>query len=145
VTNTGIFPDDNWSVGQGETERGPIIIRVRGSEPNPADRALFTKLIFIRWEFEARDASGLPTSEEMAQMDQFEDRVLEESDRDPSWGSGVAVITHDGVREWRFYTPDTNLFQKRFSACLDGLGPYPLDLEVFDDPEWNGFYELLQS
>lgn len=78
-------------------------------------------------------------------MEEFEGAVLDASDEACWWGSCVAVVTHNGSREWRFYTPDVDGFQREFSEALRGLGPYPLDLQVFDDPGWNGFAEIRES
>lgn len=142
MSGAGIFPSGQWTVASGETENGLMIARFRSGEPSDADRELFSKLVLVRWSFEQYESSGLPTNEAMAAMAEFEDRILEASDADGWWGSGVAVVTHGGTREWRFYTPDVASFQQEFSAALRGLGPYPLDLEAFDDPDWNGFAEI---
>ncbi|WP_073975894.1 DUF695 domain-containing protein [Erythrobacter donghaensis] len=142
MSSSGIFPSDQWTVASGKTESGLMIARFRSGEPSDADRELFGKLVLVRWPFEQREGSGLPTNQAMAAMDEFEDRILEASDADRWWGSGVAVITHEGTREWRFYTPDVDSFVQEFSAALRGLGPYPLELQAFDDPDWNGFAEI---
>ncbi len=141
MSDSGIFPSDDWVLSEGQTEVGPIIVRVRSGEPSSADKALFTNLLVVRWAYEAGEF-GLPPRDVLESMVEFEDRILDASDGDRWWGSGVAVITHDGVREWRFYTPDVGAFQAEFSRALAGLGPYPLDLQVFEDPEWVGFSEI---
>lgn len=75
-------------------------------------------------------------------MEKFEERILDASDRDAWWGSGVAIVTHDGAREWRFYTPDVGTFVQEFSQALSGMGPYPIELEAFEDPDWAGLQDL---
>ncbi len=145
MTASGIFPSDNWAIAEGQTPKGPIIMRYRTGDPSPADRELFDKLILARWAYEPSEVPGLPPSELLGSMEEFEEAVLDASDEARWWGSCVAVITHNGAREWRFYTPDVDAFQKEFSEALRGLGPYPLDLQVFDDPDWNGFAEIRES
>ncbi|WP_459786898.1 DUF695 domain-containing protein [Alteriqipengyuania sp. 357] len=142
MSSSGIFPTDEWTVAQGKTSTGPLLARYRSGLPSTADRDLFAKLIMVRWAYEPSDTSGLPNSKDMAAMEEFEDRILEASDNDRWWGSCVAIITHDGRREWRFYTPDIASFQAEFSNALSGLGPYPLELQVYDDPEWAGLAEI---
>ena len=87
----------------------------------------------------------MPKTEDRDLMEEFEERILDASDEARWWGSGVAVVTHNSVKEWRFYTPDPDAFQLEFSNALRGLGPYPLELQVFDDPDWNGFAEIRGS
>jgi hypothetical protein len=142
VSGSGIFPSDEWTLASGETENGLMFTRFRSGQPSDADRELFNKLVLVRWSFECREGSGLPTNEAMAAMDEFEDRILEASDAEKWWGSGVAIVTRDGTREWRFYTPDVPSFLQEFSEALRGLGPYPLELQAFDDPDWDGFDEI---
>ena len=145
MSSSGIFPNDDWAIAEGDTPQGPIIMRYRTGDPSFADRDLFDKLILVRWSYEPGEIPGLPSSELLTAMEEFEEPVLNASDKSRWWGSCVAVITHDCTREWRFYTPDVAAFQKEFSEALRGLGPYPLELQVFDDPEWNGFEEIRQS
>ena len=137
-----IFASDQWTIARGTTPGGLMIARYRSGQPSDADRALFNKLVLARWSFECREGSDLPTKAAMAAMDTFEDRILDASDADGWWGCGGAVITRGGTREWRFYTPDVAAFQRAFSEALRGLGPYPLELQAFDDPDWAGFAEV---
>lgn len=141
MSGAGIFPSDQWTVAHGATESGPVIARFRSGQPSDADRELFGKLVLVRWPFERREGLDLPTNAAMAAMDEFEDRIIDASDADRWWGSCVAIITREGTREWRFYAPDVTAFVEQFSAAQRGLGPYPLDLQAFDDPDWNGFAE----
>ena len=105
MSKSGIFPSDDWAVVEGETPTGPMFLRFRQSNPSESDRNLFNKLIIARWAFPPRDHTGLPSAELIEQMDQFETTIVDASDADGHWGSCVAVITHAGMRKWRFYTP----------------------------------------
>ena len=145
MSASGIFPSDSWTVSQGSTAQGPIFVRYRSGDPSEGDKSLFNKLILVRWVYEPREGTGLPQTADMYAMDEFEDRILDASDEAGWWGSCVAVVTHDAVREWRFYAPDLDAFQREFSEALRDFGPYPLDLRAFDDPDWNGLAELRDS
>ena len=109
-----------------------------------ADRELFSTLVLTKWRFDPLANDGLPPSELLGRMDEFEDQILE-SLESAHWGAGVAVVTHNGCREWRFYTPDAQEFVQRFSESLAGFGPYPLELEAFQDPDWTALEELHSS
>ncbi len=119
-----------------------MLVRYRTGEPDPVEKAKFTHLVIVTWPFDLGDQSGLPTSETLDAMGEFELRILDASDQDAWWGSGVAIVTHDGTREWRFYTPDVATFVQEFSQALSGVGPYPIELQAFEDPDWTGFVEV---
>lgn len=142
MTGSGIFPTDDWQLVQGDMPSGPMFLRFRTGEPSEADRKRFDTLVKVRWSYQPRDNSGLPSSDLLAEMDAFEEAVLDASDRDADWGSCVVVMTFGGTREWRFYTPDVDGFQGKFSESLRGLGPYPLQFETFEDPDWTGIEEI---
>ena len=145
MSASGIFPTDEWTVAQGNTPAGPIIMRYRTGDPSPADRELFNKFIIVRWAFESGETPGMPSPEDHQSMVEFEEPVMDASDEAETWGSCVSIVTHNETREWRFYTPDQETFMREFNEVLKGLGPYPLDLQVFDDPDWTGFAEIRES
>lgn len=142
MSGAGIFPSDQWTLVSGETEGSLMIARLRSGDPSDKNRALFGKLVLVRWSFERRESSDLPTNSAMAAMDEFEDRIIDMSDEEKWWGSCVAIVTRDGTREWRFYTPDVGSYMQEFSAAQRGLGPYSLELQAYDDPDWNGIAEI---
>lgn len=121
---------------------GPVLSRYRNDMPSSADRALFSNLVIIRWQYADPNTGSLPDDDTLDQMTEFEDAVLEASDHEKYWGSGVAVLTENGIREWRFYTPDTSEFMDNFNRVLSEMDPFPLAFEAYDDPEWLALAEL---
>lgn len=121
---------------------GPVLSRYRNDMPSSADRALFSNLVIIRWQYADPNTGSLPDDDTLDQMIEFEDAVLEASDHEKYWGSGVAVLTENGIREWRFYTPDTSEFMDNFNRVLSEMDPFPLVFEAYDDPEWLALAEL---
>ncbi|OWR01437.1 hypothetical protein CDQ91_03325 [Sphingopyxis witflariensis] len=121
---------------------GPSLSRYRSGMPSSADRALYSNLVIIRWQYADANAGALPDDDTLERMTEFEDAVLEAADHEKYWGSGVAVLTENGVREWRFYTPDTSEFMDNFNRVLADKDAYPIDFQVFDDPEWIALAEL---
>jgi len=142
MSGTGIFPNDQWTLAAGHGDAGPMFVRYRPGEPDPVEKAKFTYMVIATWPFEPSNQSGLPTSETLDAMGEFEERILDTSDRDAWWGSLVAIMTHDGTREWRFYTPDVGTFVQEFNQALSGMGPYPIQLQAFKDPDWTGLVEV---
>jgi len=142
VSQSGIFPTDEWVSVSNDPDGKPIFLRFRSGEPLPDRKQEFTALIVVRWKFDAHDETGLPDQTTLAHMNQFEERIFDACDREGTWGSGVAVITTAGQREWRLYAPSVDLFMSNFNSELAGLGPYPLDIQAFEDAEWKGLEDI---
>jgi len=99
-------------------------------------------LVIVSWKYDPDANGGLPSSAVLAEMEAFETAVLDASEAG-AWGHGVAVVTTAGVREWRFYTGGAQDFMLEFSHSLSGMGPFPIELTAYDDPDWNALRELM--
>ena len=131
-------------MARGMGPNGPILARYRSGMPSSADKALFSNLVIIRWRYADENAGTFPDDDTLDEMTEFEDAVLDTADHEKYWGSGVAVLTENGVREWRFYTPDTSEFMENLNRVLTGKQAFPLEFQVFDDAEWLALSELQQ-
>lgn len=123
-------------------EGEPALVRTRSDLPSAEDCALFRNLVVATWTYPASDANGFPPADMLDRMDTFETALFTACERDRWWGCDVAVITRAGQREWRFYTPDTRAFMAEFNTALDGQNPFPINLTVYDDPDWQALREL---
>jgi hypothetical protein len=139
----GIFADDTWTVGTADQDGQPIIIRVRSQMPALAERQRHAQLIVVGWPYDGAD-TGLPRSEDTAAMQDFENAVEAGLERGGS-GTQVASITGAGHKEWRYYAADADAFVAALNASLDGHPTYPLEIEMFDDAEWQGLQQLLDG
>jgi hypothetical protein len=139
---SGIFAEDNWSFSNGTVGGDPVIVRARSGLPSTGDMDLFCVLVTITWKFGGEEKGLLPDTTTLDSMEKFENAVLESADEDRWWGSGVAVITRQGRREWRFYTPDVEQFLQELSRVLADHDIYPLEIDQFMDPDWTGLKEL---
>ncbi len=57
----------------------------------------------------------------------------------------VASLTGAGHKEWRYYAADADAFVEALNASLEGHPTYPLEIEMFDDAEWQGLQQLLDG
>jgi hypothetical protein len=138
-----IFPDDTWTVGTADQDGQPLVIRVRSQMPAAAERQRHAHLVVVGWPYDGAD-TGLPTTEDDAAMQAFEDAVASGAERGGT-GIRVASITGAGHKEWRYYAADAEAFVAALNASLDGHPTYPLEIEMFDDSEWQGLQQLLDG
>jgi hypothetical protein len=140
---SGIYKDDDWTVGEAKINGLPWIVRIRSQLPARPDREIYENLIIISWQYSA-DESGMPERAEHKSMNELEDAI--EQQLEPS-GLGVqaASTTGNGTKEWRYYTYDTDEFMDKFNQSLVGHQTYPIEIQLFKDPDWSGLSELLPA
>ncbi|HRD27153.1 MAG TPA: DUF695 domain-containing protein [Caulobacter sp.] len=139
----GPFNDDEWTVGEARAEDGvSMIVRFRSHLPSAAAREDWRHLVQIGWSCESADDDGMPDDVENGRQDAFED-ALQAQVESRGHGAQVASLTGGGVREWRYYTRDPEVFFRSLNEALASHPEYPLEFTVFEDPEWDGLSELL--
>jgi hypothetical protein len=139
----GIFSDDMWTVGTADQDGQPLVIRVRSQMPDVAERQRHAQLVVVGWPYDGAD-TGLPTTGDSVAMQAFEDAVERALERGGA-GTQVASITGAGHKEWRYYAADAEAFVAALNASLEGHPTYPLEIEMFDDAEWQGLQQLLEG
>jgi len=119
-----------------------VLVRIRKHDPDPQEKARFSNLVIMKWEFDPAANGGPPTLAEVELMGQLEERLFSVFSETSDVGCGLAVFTIPGFRDWRFYTPDTQRFIEVFNQVMQGDLVYPIALEAFADPEWAAFDEF---
>lgn len=138
---SGIYKEDDWSVGEAQVNGLPLIVRTRSKLPSLPDRQIYENLIIILWPYTAND-SGMPQHEDNQNTIQFED-AIEKALEVKGVGVQAACITGNGSKEWRYYAYDTDEFMSKLNQGLAGHQVYPIELQMFKDPEWGALSELL--
>ena len=138
-----IFPDDTWTVGTADQDGQPLVIRVRGQMPPAPERQRHAHLVVVGWPYDGTD-TGLPTDADSVLMQAFEDAVAAGAERGGA-GVQVASLTGAGHKEWRYYAAEADAFVAALNDSLGGHETYPLEIEMFDDAEWQGLQQLLDG
>ncbi|WMD22475.1 DUF695 domain-containing protein [Achromobacter seleniivolatilans] len=137
---SSIFPGDLWAVGETRVNDLSVIVRFRTELPSAADRELNENLIIISWPY-IGIASGMPNDEDKKNTNSFEE-AIENGFENSSIGVQVACLTGNHLKEWRYYTHDVEAFLDAFNACLAEHPVYPINLRMFQDPDWKALSEL---
>jgi hypothetical protein len=130
-----LLQSDTWSIAEGETPDGPVVIRFRSPVLKGEQTGDFSTLITVAWVYGEEGSGLMPSDEQTEAMDGFEARLYELWEK-----SGLAVLTailtFDGARQWVWYAAS-------FDRCIDLLEkmpeesqPYPLELDTEEDPHW---------
>lgn len=138
----GVLNDAEWQLATFDDRGLNHVVRSLSAMPSNFIRAEFDKLIVCTWSWASTDL-GMPPPETYDLINEFQDLIDASLDAD-EWALEAATITGGDVKEWRFYTPDPDQFIVGFSGALASHAPFPVELQMFDDPEWNGLAELLR-
>jgi hypothetical protein len=126
-----------WAFAMGDGAEGPLTSRIRTRRPSEDEKADYPRLVMIRWQFDA-DQPHLPDDEDLDSMAEFENTLDAAMDAG-GWGLMAAVVTRENAREWRIYTPDFDRFQEGLNDALMGQPRYPLQFELYEDADWDGY------
>lgn len=132
---------EEWSVVtlRNDESGEAAILRVRFAKPVRRDLAHLCTAIVVQWPYES--GNQMPPRETNEQQLRFE-RALdplapgEESEL-------VHVSTGVGLKEWIFYARSSETFLQRFHELLAGHPAYPLEIEIYDDPQWQVWADLV--
>ena len=133
--------EEVWFLGEIRGSDTVHFVRSLRVLPPAPKRADMSKLIIIRWPYDVTE-SGMPDAAALGRMDEFRDR-LTDAVEPTGIAMEVASLTGEGVREWRFYTIGPDEFMKALNEALAGSEVLPIDLQFFEDPDWDALDELL--
>ena len=135
---------ESWVLDEGELENGlPYTLRFREDLPEEKELKRLNRLIVISWAFESADGNGMPNGEIENQMEDFEN-LLDEALVEKGTARLMTVFTGEGVREWQFYTDDEEFFIRKFNEAMDGKPVLPLEIEAFEDENWDGYKDYTE-
>ncbi|WP_374335917.1 DUF695 domain-containing protein [Leeia sp.] len=136
-----MYGEDSWTVGETEANGQPVIVRFRSHLPDSADSQRYASLIIIKWRYAANE-HGLPLPKDNQDTIHFED-ALEAALATQHAAVQAACITGCGLKEWRYYALDNQIFIDCLNQGLAGHPTYPLELSAYQDPSWTALTELL--
>ena len=116
----------------------PVILRIRNQPPPFAEQMSFPHLLAIAWSFDPELANGMPVPEEAGRMAELED-LLERGLEAAQEAFLTVAVTGNGVREWQWYARNPDDAMQLLNKTLGHLDPFPIEISVQDDPEWEGY------
>jgi hypothetical protein len=133
---------DQWSLATGEEDHRLLIYRIRLGAPEFASPGSCDHLVVVSWRFQSPNEKGLPASEDLERMTEFEDR-LQAVFEDARQGFLSVIVTGNGLREWQWYVRDPKSTMELVNKILGGLEPFPVQFSFQDDSEWTVYRRFL--
>ena len=117
------------------------VFRVRFDKPRRDDLCTLTTAIVIRWPYETGDQ--MPPEPVNAAQLAFEEAL------DPMSSSATSELVHVstgmGEKEWIYYARDRDEFMSLLNELLAEHPAYPLEIEFYEDPEWQVWADMVAS
>jgi hypothetical protein len=134
---------DGWAVMEGERNGLPVILRCHAGYRAFKGVAGYEYQVGIVVPLCAPEPSGLPSSPEVAELDQMEDAICSalEAERESLF---VAVISTGGMREFVFYTRDPEQVKLKFEQLRASIKTHRIQLMIQPDKDWAVFARQTQ-
>lgn len=133
-----------WAARAGALDNGmPFFTRFREDLPGESEIEKLNTLIIVSWIYESDNGNGLPPEDILEAMDHFEN-LMDDAIVEKGAAHLMTVFTGDGIREWQFYTDDEEIFMRKFNAAMVGQPVLPLEIEAFEDADWDAYQDLIR-
>ncbi len=138
------FEVGNWAVAQYTDEDGlPIVVKHLSHSPSAAIRAGLQHLAVIRWPYDGSTNNGLPTPEDNERMNQLEDNL--EKLETPGRVMLAYTKTGNGLKEFAIRCQSQEEFMEALNQGLAGQPVYPIEIDLYEDPDWQDFDAFMKS
>jgi Family of unknown function (DUF695) len=126
-----------WSVATGTDKGLPMIVRFRSEVPAEINAKDYPHLVAISWKYKAQ-TNGTPSREDTLRMEELED-LLDGALEAKRQAFMTAAVTCNGLREWQWYSKDSDEFTKLLNEALAGKPPFPIEISHQQDPDWSAY------
>jgi hypothetical protein len=143
IANSSADDQAVWStaVATRPSDGHRLIYRYRSEFGRSFKRSSYPDRVSIAWTYKSAD--GMPSKAERESMDRLEN-LLAPYVEQTSLSMLVLVSTGEGLREWVYYSKSQNDFMARVNEALRGLPRFPVEIDLWKDPEWKR-YEAFKS
>ncbi|MEM6691473.1 MAG: DUF695 domain-containing protein [Planctomycetota bacterium] len=139
MTNPASNFGNQWTIAQGTWHNGlPIIMRLRTEIDDHVGSPDYAIGYRITWKFANPTKDGYPSESDRDLMDAFELKLIKEFESS-STAIVVAVVTHNGERDFICYTGDPNSAHTLFNKTFAADPARPLSFAAAADPEWQEY------
>lgn len=141
---TNEVPDGPWTLGQGECDGKPLLLRINtGAAPFVGD-ARYGQRLGVAIPHRAPNADGFPRPEEAFAIGEIEDQLVALL---TVGGAGIFVlaITTGGATELVFYVSEAAASVASVEQLARSVAGHELQHLLEHDPEWDVFLEFAES
>lgn len=136
------MPKSKWSILTGQEFEKPIIVRRNNSVQQYAENSAFIYRVGITVLLLKPNEVGLPSKEEVASLDQIEDELNNQLEKEGD-SIQVLVITTGGMREFVYYSCNSKLIEQVIYNTRKKFSSHEIQFYVKEDKEWSIYKEFV--
>lgn len=122
----------------------PVIYKFVNKLPQNTIRSNLSWLTVISWKYEGSLNNGMPLSDENQRMITLEDAIEDHIENDQVLRH-VYSRTGNNLKELVYYINDQEKFLETFNKALSGHPRYPIEINFYQDSDWEDFKRLLNN
>ena len=127
-------------IGESHEDGLPVIYKFVDELPSQNTRTKYRWLTVISWKYDRNVRNGMPPEDTNKQMLALEDAIDELE--------AVALCRHaysrtgNGLKELVYYISDRDQFMTAFNDALREHPRYPMEINFYEDNQWDDFERL---
>ena len=130
-------------IGEFEEEGRPVVMKFVDELPRKSIQREHRWLTVISWKYDGANRNGMPSSDVLERM-----RVLERTIETELVEEGVCLHvysrTGNGLKELAYYIANRDDFMGKFNDALSKHPHYPIDINFYEDEDWEDFRSVLE-
>ena len=130
-------------IGEVQENGLPVIYKFVDEYPSAEVRATYRWVTVISWQYDGSSRNGMPPDDINQRMIALE-HVMEESLDNPGHARHAYSRTGNHLKELVYYVADRDAFMSALNDALATHPRYPIDINFYEDPEWQDFQVILK-
>lgn len=136
--------DETGIIGRAYEDGMPVIYAFVNEMPEDKVRSSLTWLTIISWEYDGSSNNGMPLHDDNQGMIAVED-AIEELIENGHLLRHAYSRTGNNLKELCYYINDQDLFLEAFNKSLNDHPRYPIEINFYQDQQWDDFNRLLND
>jgi hypothetical protein len=136
--------EEKGIIGRVYEDDMPVIYKFVNELPESEVRNQLAWLTVLSWKYDGATNNGMPLEAENQRMIVLED-TIEDGIESDSILRHVYSRTGNNLKEFVYYIHDQEEFLASFNKAVDGHPQYPIEINFYEDGEWEDFKKLLND
>lgn len=144
VTTPTNAEEEKWIIGRVYEDGLPVIYKIVNQLPPEDIRSHLSWLTVVSWKYDGKSNNGMPQTEENQKMKVLEDAIEEHIENDKVLRNAYSR-TGNNLKELVYYIHNQEQFLESFNKTLANHPRYPIEINFYEDKQWEDFQRLLND
>lgn len=122
----------------------PVIVKFVNRIPDESTQTKLPMLTVISWKYDGSQRNGMPIAGVNQKMMKLEEAIANSNSDDNNFKHAYSR-TGNNLKELVYYSKSQEIFMQKLNNTLSNHERYPIEIEFYEDREWNEFNKLLKD